>query len=160
MPEFWRSESSSSLLWIHVLHKINDMFRYWHFVFFFFFFNWNTNGISLCFKAPVRFGFFWLCSIIPLLPRPIINCRHISSIKKYSGARFCTWDTQGQWGVLGPGIWVTGGEFCEPPGAPEPRSQNPHCPCVLMSRFQNKARITIFSIDRFHVTSPLSKIQN
>ena len=33
----------------------------------------GNNGVPLGIKASVRFGFRWLCSINPLLPRPIIK---------------------------------------------------------------------------------------
>ena len=35
------------LLWIHVLHEINDMFRYWYFFVSLFFTEANTIGVPL-----------------------------------------------------------------------------------------------------------------
>ena len=62
------------LLWIHVLHEINDMFRYM-FMFFVSLFCPTGNPIivPLCLALSICFGLRWLCSVNPFLPRPIIK---------------------------------------------------------------------------------------
>ena len=66
----WQKKIDKLLL-IHVLHKINDMFRYWYF-FVSLFFTKAKTGIP-CLSVGDRFGFRRLCSVNPVLPRPIIK---------------------------------------------------------------------------------------
>ena len=60
------------LLWIHALHEINDMFRYWYIFVSLFCPMGTAIGVLLYHDPSVRFGFRLLCSVNPFLPRPII----------------------------------------------------------------------------------------